>query len=259
MYLLDPHSFEIASWGCWYTFFSKQSYSPMMFMSLQLQLTLDKNVASMSSSLVTFSIGNKEEIIESMVGFASLYPCGRIKPGSCKPCGNTHLSTPKHKKKSFEGKIMGVEEKIMMEIALGSPFASSGSIDIFWFWGEKGLETTTFTKSCVAKVMLSTIINKVSNNLPTFPFIYCFFDIWQVDTFAKVGQFNLHVINDYLSTLFSSTRSIPFIFISCYMFCSKICKIEEIAIGDKAHIFTPQPHLTQRCKVKEKITLKQGA
>lgn len=79
MYLLDPHSFEIASWGCWYTFFSKQSYSPMMFMSLQLQLTLDKNATSMNSSLVTFSIGNKEEIIESMVGFASLYPCGRIK------------------------------------------------------------------------------------------------------------------------------------------------------------------------------------
>jgi hypothetical protein len=50
--------------------------------------------------------------------------------GSCQPCGSTHFSTPKEKEKSFEGKILGVEEETMMEITLASPFATSGSIDI---------------------------------------------------------------------------------------------------------------------------------
>jgi hypothetical protein len=60
-----------------------------------------------------------------MVGFASLFPCGRIKLGSCKPCGSTHLFAPKEKEESLEGKILGIEKKIMMEIARGSPSTSS--------------------------------------------------------------------------------------------------------------------------------------
>jgi hypothetical protein len=68
---------------------------------------------------MTFSIGNREAIVESMVGFSFLYPCGKIKLVSCKPCGSTHLSIPKEKEESLEGKIMGVEKETVMEIALG--------------------------------------------------------------------------------------------------------------------------------------------
>jgi hypothetical protein len=68
---------------------------------------------------MTFSTGNKEATVESMVGSASLFPCGKIKLGSCKPCGSTYLFAPKEKEESFEGKILGIEEKIMMEITLG--------------------------------------------------------------------------------------------------------------------------------------------
>jgi hypothetical protein len=42
----------------------------------------------------------------------------------------THFYT-QGKKKTFETKILEVEEEIMMEITLGSPFASLGLVDIF--------------------------------------------------------------------------------------------------------------------------------
>ncbi len=253
MYLLDPHLLEITGRGCLQTFSSRQSFSPVMLMSSQLQPTLDKNAASVSSSSVTFSTGNKEATVESMAGFASLFPCGRIKLGFCKPSGSTHLSASKEKEEPLECKILGIEEEITVEITLGSPSAPAGSVDI-----SRPSDTTTFIKSCTVEGMLSTVTNEVCNKLPAFPSADCLSDTLEVDASAEAGRLDLHVSNDCLSTLSSSIGTIPVTSMSCCMFCARICKIEESAIGDKAKPFSLY-NPTLHSKVMEGIAWKQGA
>jgi hypothetical protein len=182
---------------------------------------------------VTFSTGNKEATVKSIAGFASLFPCGRIKLGFCKPSGSTHLSASKEKEEPLECKILEIEE----EIALGSPSTSSGSVDISRLGAERWPDTTTFTKSCTVEAVLSTVTNEVSNKLPAFPSADCLSDTLQVDASAVAGRLDLHVSDDCLSTLSSAIETVPVTSISCCMFCSRICRIEEPAIGDKAKPF----------------------
>jgi hypothetical protein len=191
-----------------------------------------------------------------MAGFASLFPCGRIKLGFCKPSGSTHLSASKEKEDSLECNILGIEEEITVEIALGSLSASSGSVDISILGAERRPDTTTFTKSCAVEAVLSTVTNEVSNKLPAFPSADCLSATLQVDASAEAGRLDLHVSNNL--SLSSSTGTIPVTSMSCGMFCSRICKIEESAIGDKAKPFSLYKS-TSHSKVKKGIALKQGA
>jgi hypothetical protein len=188
-----------------------------------------------------------------MAGFASLFPCGRIKLGFCKPSGSTHLSASKEKEEPLECKILGIEEEITVEITLGSPSAPAGSVDI-----SRPSDTTTFIKSCTVEGMLSTVTNEVCNKLPAFPSADCLSDTLEVDASAEAGRLDLHVSNDCLSTLSSSIGTIPVTSMSCCMFCARICKIEESAIGDKAKPFSLY-NPTLHSKVMEGIAWKQGA
>jgi hypothetical protein len=193
-----------------------------------------------------------------MAGFASLFPCGRIKLGFCKPSGSTHLSASKEKEEPLECKILGIEEEITVEITLGSPSASSGSVDISRLGAERWPDTTTFTKSCAVEAVLSTVTNDVSNKLPVFPSADCVSDTLQVDASAEAGRLDVHVSNDCLLTLSSTIETIPVTSMSCCMFCSRICKIEESAVGEKAKPFSLY-NPTLHSKVKIGIALKQGA
>jgi hypothetical protein len=192
-----------------------------------------------------------------MAGFASLLPCGRIKLGFCKPSGSTHLSASNEKEEPLDCKILGIEEEITVEITLGSPSASSGSVDISRLGAERRPDTTTFTKSCAVEAVLSTVTNEVSNK-PVFPSADCVSDTLQVDASAEAGRLDLHVSNDCLSTLSSTIETIPAASMSCCMFCSTICKIEESAIRYKAKPFSLY-NPTLHSKVNKGIALKQGA